>query len=62
MLKFIKRLLGGLILLALLALALLSFHGWTLYREMEREQPLSDRVNEVRLKEDFTPYEELPQT
>ena len=62
MLKFIKRLFGCLILLCLLALALLTFRGWTLYREMEAEQPLSDRVNEVRLQEDFTPFAELPQT
>ena len=62
MLKFLKRFFGCLILLCLLALALLTFRGWTLYREMEAEQPLSDRVNEVRLQEDFTPFAELPQT
>ena len=62
MLKFIKRLFGCLILLFLLALAALTFRGWMLYREMEAEQPLSDRVNEVRLQENFTPYAELPET
>lgn len=62
MLKFIKRLFGCLVLLCLLALAALTFRGWMLYREMEAEQPLSDRVNEVRLQENFTPYEELPDT
>ncbi len=62
MLKFIKRLFGCLILLILLALAALTFRGWMLYREMEAEQPLSDRVNEVRLQENFTPYEDLPET
>ena len=62
MLKFLKRLFGCLVLLILLGLALLTFRGWTLYREMESEQPLSDRVNEVRLQENYTPFEELPQT
>ncbi len=62
MLKFIKRLFGCLILLFLLALAVLTFRGWMLYREMEAEQPLSDRVNEVRLQENFTPYADLPET
>ena len=62
MLKFLKRFFGCLILLCLLALALLTFRGWLLYREMETEQPLSERVNEVRLQENYTPFEELPQT
>ena len=62
MLKALKRLLGVLVLLILAALALLAFRGWTLYREMEAEQPISERVSEVRLQEGFTPYEELPQT
>lgn len=62
MLKALKRFLGVLVLLILAALALLTFRGWTLYREMEAEQPISERVSEVRLQEGFTPYEELPQT
>ena len=62
MLKALKRSLGVLVLLIIAALALLTWRGWTLYREMEAEQPISERVEEVRRQESFTPYAELPQT
>ena len=62
MFKAIKRFLGFLLLLILVLLAGLTWRGWDLYREVIEEQPLSERVNTVRLEENYTSYEDLPQT
>ncbi|MBR5430178.1 MAG: transglycosylase domain-containing protein [Firmicutes bacterium] len=60
MVKALKRLCGLLLLLLLLAAAALGWQGLRLYRAMEAEEPLSQRVEEVRAQDDFTPYSELP--
>ena len=62
MIKAIKRFFGLLLLVLVLGMAFLGWRGWTLYREAEDEQPLEERVAQVRLQEDFTPFSELPDT
>lgn len=62
--QYIRRLLLGLlaagVLLSLAAGIFYGVKGYGMYREAIEEKSLEERVEEIRDREDFTPYAELP--
>ncbi len=62
MFKFIGRLLLWLLIFALLIVGLLTFLGYREYRAMLDENSLSLTVAQVRDKENYTLFDQLPET
>lgn len=59
-----KMLISPLVVLFCLLFAVCAFFGakgYRMYQEATTEKPISERVEEIRSMEDFTPYSELPQ-
>ncbi len=61
MLKFIKRLISAVLILALCSAALLAFLGYRESRTALAEKPLDSAVAEIRAKEHFTSLSDLPE-
>lgn len=60
-----KKLLKRMMMLSLIILCgmgtLITFQGYQLYQEVLKETPLSDKVENIRAKDSFLPFEELPE-
>lgn len=59
--KLALRLLAAILLVLLLAGVFFGAKGYGMYRAAVREKTIAERVDEIRSREDFTSYEELPQ-
>lgn len=62
MFKFIRRLVGWILLIAVLLAGLLVYLGYREYKSMISEESLSLVVSGIRDKEHYTVYEDLPDT
>lgn len=58
--KFIKRLIIGIILLCLIVVIAVIGSGYMMYKNAIEEKPLSTLVEEIQSKENYTEIEELP--
>ena len=58
--KFIKRLIIGIILLCLIVVIAVIGSGYMMYKNAIEEKPLSTLVEEIQNKENYTEIEELP--
>ncbi len=61
MFKFIKKLLGCVLILLLCSAGLLTYLGYGEYKASLAEKSLASAVEETRAKESFTPISELPE-
>lgn len=59
--KMLLSLLASLFCILFAVCAFFGVQGYRMYQEAIVEKPISERVEEIRGMEDFTPYSELPQ-
>lgn len=62
MFKFIRRLIGWILVIALLLAGLLAYLGYREYKSLIAEKSLTDVISEVRGKENYTLFDDLPET
>lgn len=58
--KFIKRIIVLIILVVLFAGAVLTYQGYTMYKEALDQLSVKDKVAELQEQENYTRYEDLP--
>lgn len=59
--KVIKRIIGFIILVVLFAGAILTYQGYTIYREALDKISVKDKVAELQAEENYTKFEDLPE-
>lgn len=59
--KFFRNMMAALLCIFVVACVFFSAKGYQMYKEAVAEKPVSERVEEIRSMEGFTPYSELPQ-
>lgn len=59
--KFLLSLLAFLFCMLFAVCAFLGVKGYQIYNDLVTEKPISERVEEIRGREGFTPYSVLPQ-
>ncbi len=62
MFKFIRRLIGWILIIAILLTSLFVFLGYREYKRMIGEKSLRSAIAEVRDKENYTVFDDLPDT
>lgn len=60
--KIIKRLIIFIILILVTVLVVYTFLGYDMYEEALEKEPLESKIASIKAKEDYTKFEELPQT
>lgn len=58
---FLLSLLAVLLCVSMVICAFFGVRGYQMYKDAAAEKPVSERVEEIRSREGFTPYSELPQ-
>ena len=59
--KVIKRILIVVILIVLFAGAILTYQGYTMYKQALEKISVKDKLEELRAKENYTKFEDLPE-
>ncbi len=58
--KIIKRIILGLLVIAIILGALVTYDGYTLYKNALNEMPLAQKIESIESKENYTKIEEMP--
>lgn len=58
--KIIKRIVLGLIVIAIVLGAFVTYDGYTLYKDALNEMPLAQKIESIEAKENYTKIEEMP--
>ncbi|MEE0867139.1 MAG: biosynthetic peptidoglycan transglycosylase [Clostridia bacterium] len=57
--KFIKRLIGAILIIVIAAAGLVIYSGWEKYKSATEELPLEQAITSIREMEHFTAYEDI---
>ena len=60
--RFIKKTITLVLVLALLAVGYTVYKGWSLYKDVTDEVSVEQKVEDIRSQQHYTEYEELPET
>ena len=60
--RFIKKTITYLLVLAVLAAGYTVYKGWSLYKDVTDEVSVEQKVEDIRSQQHYTEYEELPET
>lgn len=58
--KIIKRIILGLIVIAIVLGAFVTYDGYTLYKDALNEMPLAQKIESIEAKENYTKIEKMP--